>query len=184
MTDVQDPADQVMVMGPGEPNASAEARHVAQEIKSRYFYYVDTKQWSKLRALFLDDTRFEGWTFPGEGPDNFVKGVVSLLEGASSVHQGYMPSVWEKSESAVRARWTMYDYLSWPEGTRTIRGVSDPALSGIRGYGYYEDEYVLTPNGWRIGFTRLTRLRVDFLYGARHENSVGTTAPDLTWIPD
>lgn len=159
------------------------ARDAAYDLKARYFFYIDTKQWDRLRALFTDDARFEGYSWPGEGPDAFVRGVTGLLTGTRSVHQGFMPQLRAQSDSMVRARWSMRDYLAWEPGTVAFRGNTDPNLSGINGYGHYDEEYRRTPEGWLISFMRLTRLRVDLLHGRHPETVDGLLAADLDWIP-
>ncbi|MFF4250672.1 nuclear transport factor 2 family protein [Streptomyces sp. NPDC001663] len=161
----------------------AAARDAAYDLKARYFFYVDSQQWERLRGLFTDDARFEGFAFGGEGPDAFVRGVDGLLTGARSVHQGSLPRFRAQPDSLVRARWSMQDYLTWPPGSRSFRGNSSPDLSGIRGYGYYDEEYRRTPEGWRIAFLRLTRLRIDLLHGPHTEDISGALPPDLDWLP-
>ncbi|MFK4296606.1 hypothetical protein ABH924_001751 [Arthrobacter sp. GAS37] len=165
------------------PSLDAAARDAAYDLKARYFFYVDTQQWDQLRTLFTEDARFEGFAFEGVGPDAFVQGAAALLAGARSVHQGFMPRLQAQSDSVIRGRWSMYDYLTWQPGTISFRGNSSPDLSGIRGYGYYDEEYRHTPEGWRIAFMRLTRLQIDLLHGARPEDTAGALPPDPRWLP-
>jgi hypothetical protein len=47
----------------------------------------------------------------------------------------------------------MNDYVTMPG--------ADQTTYVIRGYGYYRDEYVRTPSGWRLKKSAMSRLRVD-----------------------
>ncbi|MEO3830257.1 nuclear transport factor 2 family protein [Actinomadura sp. B10D3] len=132
-------------------------------LKSRYFFCIDTKQWQKLRELFSDDATFEGFPFATEGPDAFVEEVSSWLGPIRSAHHGMMPELRMAGPRRVRGRWAMQDYLAWPQDSRVYRGVPIPGMYGMRGYGYYDEEYTLGPFGWRISFMRLTRLWIDAL---------------------
>lgn len=59
----------------------------------------------------------------------------------------------------------MQDYLTWAPNSRGYKGVELPNLHGLRGYGFYEEEYVQGDSGWRICFSRLVRTRIDLLVG-------------------
>lgn len=162
----------------GEP-LPEEARFAALDLKARYFFYLDTKQWTKLRALFTDDACFEG--FRTTEPDAFVRASEDLLGNADSAHQGFMPRFWVRSETVVQTRWGMYDYITWPPGSKIYQGDDSPQLSGFRGYGYYEELYQQTADGWRIAFMRLTRLRMERIYGPQAQTFQGVI-PTQSWI--
>lgn len=133
-----------------------------ERLKARYFRFVDTKQWARLRALFTDDAKFSGLWAAAEGPDGFVRNIQrNLDQDTFSAHYGYMPEIVEIGQGRARGVWAMQDYLLWPVDTRQYLGHSVPGQRGIRGYGHYEDEYRLTDDGWRISFMRLTRVRID-----------------------
>lgn len=167
-----------------EAPVSAEVRDAISEIKSCYFYYVDTKQWTKLRQVFADDARFEGFSFGKDGPDHFVDGAAKLLTGAVSVHHGCMPVFRTLDENHVKVRWSMHDYLTWEPGSKSFRNITSPDLAGFRAYGYYEEVYRRTSAGWRIAFMRLTRLRIDLIgLSTQSDDGYGALAPDLDWIP-
>lgn len=165
--------------GVGPASAVRDAIH---DLKSRYFFHADNRQWTALRTLFTDDAAFEGFAFQGIGPDRFVEAVSKFLEGVTSVHHGCMPQLRALSDTTVRGRWSMVDYLTWAPGSRSYRGNAEPDLSGFRGYGYYDEEYRLTPAGWRISFIRLTRLRVDLLHGSAPADTFGAPGPVPDWL--
>lgn len=152
-------------------------------LKSRYFFCLDAKQWPRLRALFSDAATFEGFPFATSGPDAFVAGVSEWLAPMRTVHQGFMPDMQKRDDGVIRARWAMYDYLTWPQDSFVYKGFQIDGMYGIRGYGYYDEEYVRTDTGWRISFMRLTRARIDPLVGDYLEPpAYDVPPPDLRWL--
>ena len=131
-------------------------------LKARYFRFVDTKNWSRLRGLFTDDSVFKGLWAAAAGPDEFVAAIQRNLDADTfSAHYGYMPEITRTGDGTARGVWAMQDYLLWPTNSKSYLGISVPGQRGIRGYGHYEEEYRRTPGGWRITSLRLTRLRID-----------------------
>ena len=139
-----------------------EAFEAIRKLKAAYCRNLDTKQWDALRALFSDDARFDGF---GSAPDGstretFIAGLASRLAEAVSVHHCHTAEIELIANDQAKAIWPMMDYVQWPrpidlsEGTRAI---------GFMGYGFYEESYRLDHQGWRIVYSRLSRLRVDFL---------------------
>ncbi|ABW12317.1 conserved hypothetical protein [Parafrankia sp. EAN1pec] len=154
------------------------------DLKAHYFFNIDNHRWAELHEVFTEDARFEGFTFAGEGAALFVAGVAEFLDGTRSVHHGCMPSLRALSETRVRGRWSMHDYVTWRPGTRTFRGDCSPDLAGFHGYGYYEEEYQREPTGWRIAFMRLTRLRIDRIHSGEQDESLNALRPDFDWLPE
>jgi hypothetical protein len=133
-----------------------------KQLKARYFRYVDTKQWEKLRTVFTDDVRFEGITPHDPGPDAFIATQSARLAEAKSIHQGHMPEIRIVRPDYARGTWSMFDWVEFPE----------PATEGPRagqrgavGYGYYQEQYRKVDGTWKISFMRLTRQRVEPLFG-------------------
>lgn len=154
-----------------------------RQLKARYFRYVDTKQWKKLRSVFTADCVFEGLWSAADSPDVFVANVsANLSDDVVSVHQGFSPELQLVGTGVVRGIWTMTDYLTWPPGNRRYLGVSLPGQHGIRGYGYYEDEYRHSATEWRISFSRLTRLRIDPLLADTPTVDYPFMKPDPRWL--
>lgn len=160
----------------------AQDRYAIYDLKSDYFYNVDNRRWPELRALFTDDAEFDGFPFVCPGPDDFVAGCDDIQTGARSAHQGFMPRLVAQSEDLVRGRWTMYDYMTWEPGSKVLRGDDSADLSGIHGYGYYEETYRREARGWRIASLRLTRLRIERVYGPQAATFEGTP-PTIGWLP-
>ena len=67
--------------------------------------------------------------------------VSTSLKGATTVHHGHTPRIEVDGDTAT-GRWHMADYVTipLPEGEAYV----------IRGYGYYDETYRRTPEGWRI----------------------------------
>jgi hypothetical protein len=152
-----------------------------KQLKARYFRFVDTKQWDRLREVFTDDVRiFVGGhlTGPADSPDAFVRSVATHLDGVRSVHLGYLPEIEVAGDGTARGIWAMHDELEFPAGHREY-SESRPRR---RGFGYYEEEYRREPDGWRISFVRVTRLRIDRLPGGLTPAEDGQMPPTLDWL--
>lgn len=146
-----------------------------RKLKSDYFRYLDAKRWPSLRNLFHADAAFGGFPFESGNADDFIRGVSGFLHDVDSVHQGFMPRLAVTGNGTIRGVWSMHDYLTWPRGSRNYRGASVPRLYGIRGYGFYEEEYRHLNGRWRISAMRLVRTRIDLLAGEQ----VQTPTPSL-----
>jgi hypothetical protein len=147
-----------------------------KQLKARYFRFIDTKQWRRLRGLFTDDAAFEGLWAGGESPDEFVASLSRNLTEVTSVHHGHMPEIVITGPDTARGIWAMQDYLEWEPGTRGYLGVKIPGQRGVFGYGHYEEEYRREGGEWKISFLRLTRLRIDPIIGDRPPQLGG-------WLP-
>lgn len=155
-----------------------------KRLKARYFRFIDTKQWSKLRTVFTDDCSFEGLWAGGDGADAFIASIQRNLAGVPTVHMGFMPEIEVIDDHTARGIWAMTDYLEWEPDSRAYRGVSVPGQRGIRGYGHYSEEYTLTDEGWRISHLRMTRLRIDPLVGSLEPEHTDFMAPVADeWLP-
>jgi hypothetical protein len=124
-----------------------------KEVKARYFYYLDTKQWDALRTVFWEDAVFDpegegAYTFAGL--EGFMAGASGGLANATSVHQGHTPIIEVDGDEAT-AIWAMTDY---------VEVHTDPPR-GFVGYGHYHERYSRRDGEWRIVSWKLTRLRVD-----------------------
>jgi hypothetical protein len=152
-----------------------------ERLKSRYCRYVDLKQWDALRGLFVSDARFDGFGSAPPGADLgvFINGVAARLAEAVSVHHCHMPDIVFTDTDHARAVWAMEDYVEWPAGM-LVREADN--ARGFRGYGYYEDEYVRTEQGWRIEFSRLARLRLDPVPDDGRELTRGWSKPRTDWV--
>jgi hypothetical protein len=138
-----------------------------QQLKARYFRYLDTKQWDNWRQLFTDDMVFymEDSALPQTqepittSGDDFVEYVSELLTPTVTVHHGHMPELEITGERTAKGVWAMYDWVD---------NESDSDLPTMKGYGHYHEDYEKGDDGqWRIRVLRLTRLRTDDLASSR-----------------
>lgn len=134
-------------------------RRALQELKARYFRFLDTKQWAAWRELFTDDMLFDIELAAGDAAqrmsssgDDFVEMVSQQLKDSVTVHQGHMPEHTFLDDRNATGKWAMFD---WVDSSGSGGG-------NMQGFGHYHEHYVKGDDGqWRIGELLLTRLRVD-----------------------
>ena len=123
-------------------------------LKARYFRTMDTKDWGAMRQVFTDDVTIDTSEAGGtvvEGADEFMTFLKEALSGAITVHQGHMPEIEITSETIAKGIWALNDIVIWPNGMR------------LDGYGHYHETYEKGTDGWKIKFSKLTRLHMDFV---------------------
>jgi hypothetical protein len=122
-------------------------------LKARYCRFVDTRQWTELAALFTPDAHYELPMGPISSPADFVDQLAGIFRAnALSVHQCHLPEIELLDEGHARGTWQMHDYVDRD---------ADYGRRVIHGYGYYQEEYRLVDQTWRISAIRLSRIRVD-----------------------
>jgi uncharacterized protein (TIGR02246 family) len=122
-----------------------------KQLKARYFRLLDTQAWAAWADVFTEDARLQWGPDPDqvmEGRETIVAGVSAALEGAVTCHHGHMPEIELLGPDSARGIWAMFDRVDHPR-------------YDLRGYGHYHEVYVRTTDGWRIGSTKLVRLRED-----------------------
>ena len=123
--------------------------------KAEYFYFIDTKQWEKLRDVFTDDVDFDSakeGEYQFDGVEGFIGYVSKNLVTATTIHHGHMPMIDLTGNGEASVIWAMMDYVENPETPRKFVG-----------YGHYHERYRLVDGKWRIAAWRISRLRVDEL---------------------
>jgi hypothetical protein len=126
-------------------------------VQARYWRYMDTKQWDRLRTVFTDDAQC---AFPGErggrahGGDAVVGYIRDRVGDAATVHHGHQPEIEFDSPTTARGVWAFEDLLQWPPGM-PLQGTTS-----LHGWGHYHNRYAKTAAGWRISFFSVTRLRL------------------------
>jgi hypothetical protein len=125
-----------------------------KRLRSRYFQYVDAQDWTRwAEEILTEDFYFDSDAGVLQGRDAIVAYISKALEGAQTVHHGHTPDIAITGPETATAVWAMNDYVTMPG--------ADQTTYVIRGYGYYRDEYVRTPSGWRLKKSAMSRLRVD-----------------------
>ena len=133
-----------------------------RQVKSRYFRLMDTQQFDRWHECFTTDVTalYEGApraqdTLPTDieiqGRDELVAGVKSLMTGAVSMHQGFMPEIELTSATTARAIWAMFDYVRLP-------------TCHFKGWGHYHEDYVKENGHWLIKKIHLTRLHTEEIW--------------------
>lgn len=152
-----------------------------EQLKARYFRYMDTKRWTDLRSLFTDDARFEGTNKPFSGADEFVSRTAARLQPAVTIHQGHMPEIVLTSATTARGIWAMFDWVEFDTPIPEGRG---KGYRGFTGYGHYEEEYRKGVDGqWRISFLSHSRIRMNPVVGAPQVMLDGWLATSKTdWL--
>ncbi|MEZ5649388.1 MAG: nuclear transport factor 2 family protein [Burkholderiaceae bacterium] len=153
-----------------------------RQLKARYCRFVDTKQWTRLAALFVPGTVFEGFGSAPTGADErqFIAGISARLAEVVSIHHCHTPEIAFTGERSARGIWQMMDYLQFPDGQRPREAPDSP---GFVGWGYYEEDYRLCDDGrWRFCFMRLTRQRIDPLAADHPPVRAGFIAPTPDWL--
>jgi 3-phenylpropionate/cinnamic acid dioxygenase small subunit len=123
-----------------------------KQLKAKYIRCVDKKRWEEWGELLTEDCRLETEAGVQVGRENIVKAISNSLKNGKTVHRVTMPEIMITGRDSASATWAMQD-------------VVDIELKGERhlfhGYGYYEEDYVRTPEGWRLKSGKLIRQRVD-----------------------
>jgi hypothetical protein len=145
-------------------DASADERALLQrlldieaikQLKARYFRTMDRKDWDGFGQVFAREAVLEvpEVDMVVNGRDAIVAFVSGAVGAARTVHHGHMPEIEITGPDSARGTWAMFDYVEWDS--------SDANRVGLHGYGHYVEEYTREDGEWRIGRSRLERLRVD-----------------------
>lgn len=151
-----------------------EIRSIEQikQLKSRYFRFMDTKNWDGLGSVFCKDAIFDAthamdcaritggaamdssqWL--ASGRDAIVAFISGTSGNASTVHHGHGHEIQILSDDTAEGIIAMYDHNRYVDAEGRLSGE-------MLGYGHYEEEYRHEDGEWRIYRSKLTRLRVDF----------------------
>lgn len=137
-------------------------REKIRTLKAEYCRFLDTKQWDRLRGLFLTEATFEGFgSAPtGSTADQFIAGASARLQEALTVHHCHMAEIAFDRSAPDRARavWAMVDVVEFLDGREPVEA---PGHLGFTGFGHYEDEYRRVEGRWYFARKRLSRIRID-----------------------
>jgi len=133
--------------------------HALQQMKARYFLFLDTKDWSRWLDLFTEDATLlvdtaastfarDAKTLPKVvGRDALREFVVPNLDKTPTVHHGHTPIFEFHSETEASGIWAMEDVVEFTDHT-------------VHGHGHYRETYRKISGEWRFASVHLTRIRV------------------------
>ena len=130
-----------------------------KRLKSKYFYYLDYKDWTRWKAeVWAPDARLEvpEVSMVLVGVDNIIKYTSEHAGNQISTHHGHMPDIEILSDDTAKGVWAMEDILRLPKDQPSEYG-----YTYLHGFGHYHESYVRGSAGWRIKSTRLVRLYVE-----------------------
>ena len=136
-----------------------------RQLKSRYFRYLDTKDWERMATVFRSDAVFDlragGKVEVGNDPAddaNIYHGseaIIAFLSSAMvdvvSVHHGHGHEVSIDTPLNAHGVIAMEDIIISKDSGALI----------LKGYGHYHEDYVCEDGDWRIARSRLSRLMVE-----------------------
>ena len=127
-----------------------------KQLKARYCRLLDTKQWDAWRHLFTDDFVSDTSNAGGKlitGADEFVAFTCRNLRARPTVHHVHAPEITLTSPATAAGIWALDDVVRLAP------------MVNMHGYGYYTETYEKADGTWKIGYSRLTRLREDLFSG-------------------
>lgn len=141
-----------------------------KNVKARYWYHLDLKDWAGLRDVFTDDAVFDmrgerafvvGGSVAGlppareagdplviVGAEAIASFVRAAVESWTTVHHGHAPIIDVVGSDRGTGIWPFFDYI-------------DDGKRAMRGYGHYHEEYRRVEGRWLISSVALTRIRAD-----------------------
>jgi hypothetical protein len=127
-----------------------EAIEAIKRLKYRYMRCLDQKRWDEIGECFTEDATaaYSGGKYSYQGREAIV-GFLRKSMGAEtflSCHRVSHPEIDLTTGHSARGTWALEDTV-----IETRWGIT------IRGAAFYEDEYVRTPDGWKIHHTGYRR---------------------------
>jgi hypothetical protein len=141
------------------------ALEAIRQLKARYCYHLDYKEWDAYANLFTKDATLDvdrEVSTRGRAPDPQpqVRGraairaaIAKLLDHADTVHQVHSPIFELGAPDRASAIWAMEDIVRM-DGFH------------LEGRGHYREQYVIEDGEWRIASLHLTRTWVNLVDAA------------------
>jgi 3-phenylpropionate/cinnamic acid dioxygenase small subunit len=123
-----------------------------RQLKHELTRLGDQGKWEEWGALCTEDLYFDSDGGVMEGRDAIVANVSKALADASTVHHVYAPLMEITGPDTATASWRMEDW---------VRMTHKGQAMAFHGHGFYHEDYVRTPDGWRLSRCVMERIRVD-----------------------
>jgi len=117
-----------------------------KQLKYRYLRTLDLRLWDEFTECFVPDATgaYGGRDFADR--DSLVAFMrENMNDGMISMHQAHHPEITVSGDQAT-GTWYLHDKVMVPEFDYLLEGAA-----------FYSDEYVRTPDGWRIKSTGYRR---------------------------
>ncbi len=124
-----------------------------KKLKSKYWRCIDKKLWDEIADCFTEDVILEVPSiWRKQGRKACVQNMKETLGRASiiTVHQGHNPDIEITSEKTAKGTWALYDNI-----------IDVQSNIVMKGWGFYEDEYVKENGKWKIKTQNLIRIFTD-----------------------
>jgi hypothetical protein len=123
-----------------------------KQLKARYVRFADAQDWDSWGQLLTEDIHLHTDGGPADGRDNVVAVTREALRNAKTMHRLHQPEIVITGADTATGKWPMTDH---------VIGTFNGQAMIISGYGYYHEEYLRTPEGWRLKRGQLVRQHVD-----------------------
>ncbi|MCP4574690.1 MAG: nuclear transport factor 2 family protein [Deltaproteobacteria bacterium] len=130
--------------------ANLEDIEAIKKLKHKYMRCVDTKQLNDLKDCFVDDASaaYAGGKYSFKGRDNIVAFLRNMMpETLITMHIAFHPEIEITGDTTAKGSWGFQDYL-----------IEQTSNVSLRGYAYYQDEYVKVDGQWKIKSTGYKRV--------------------------
>ena len=130
-----------------------------KQLKARYYRFLDTHDWEGFRSLWTPDAVMD-MNFPDRilasedgiyrGPDAITAFAMKAIGGATTIDHALLPEIEILTPTTARAIWAQEDRVFWPAGYPN---------KSLHGFGHEHETYEMIEGKWRIGSTKLVRLK-------------------------
>lgn len=114
-----------------------------QQLKYRYFRFLDTKDWESMRGLFVPEANssYGDGKYSYDGRDAILDFLTGSLgrDTIMTAHFGHHPEIELEADDRATGTWAFEDTV-----IDTQFGIT------IRGAGFYSDVYVKRDGGWKL----------------------------------
>ncbi len=121
-----------------------------KRLKYKYLRCLDCKKWEALAVCFSEDavTSYASGAYRFKGRENIISFLKEALpKTLITMHQGLQPEIELSEDGAAKGTWAFQDYL-----------IDTNSNISLRGYGFYDDEYIKVDGEWQIQSTGYTRV--------------------------